>query len=102
MRGSSYEQAPDEGYVSQNWGSSNVAYKMLDRTDYLDVFDIIKPVAKYNEPVTPELLRRLKTALEDEASGIDVYHAFLQALPEFKFVTLGEEELLLDELEPEL
>jgi len=64
LRSSSYEQAPDEGYVSQNWGSSNVAYKMLDRTDYLDVFDIIKPVVKSNQPVTPELLDDLKIALE--------------------------------------
>lgn len=65
LRSTSYNQNPDPGYVSQNWGSSNVAYKMLDRTDYLDIFDIIKPVAKYNAPITQELLNDLKVALED-------------------------------------
>lgn len=64
LRSASYNQNPDTGFVSQNWGSSNVVYKMLDRSGYLDIFNIIEPVAKYNSPVTPDLLSDLKDSLE--------------------------------------
>lgn len=64
LRGKSFSSAPDAGYVSQNWGSSNVLYKMLDREGYLEVFDILKPVYKGREEISDDFLSRLKIALE--------------------------------------
>tara|TARA_R110000824_G_scaffold267061_1_gene456033 strand:- start:664 stop:1608 length:945 start_codon:yes stop_codon:yes gene_type:complete len=75
MRGMSFEAGEDlpgrekggveKGYVSQNWGFTNVLYKMLDREGYLDVFKALEPIVKNKALVQDEsAIAKVKAAID--------------------------------------
>ena len=65
MRSQSYDNDIEKGYVSQNWGFTNVIYKMLDREGYMDVFAILKKIKGNKSLVQDEsTISKLKASLE--------------------------------------
>jgi hypothetical protein len=63
LRGKAYDAPPESGYVSQNWGTGNVIYKMFDREGYGTVYGIMKDMIKNNKFDDPNQLNTLKIAL---------------------------------------
>ena len=64
FRGKAYSGDPEKGFISQNWGTGNVIYKMFDREGYNTAFSIMKPMVKGDKFDDPEKLKQLKKSLE--------------------------------------
>lgn len=64
FRGKAYDSPTEKGYVSQNWGSGNVIYKMFDREGYNEVFSILKSIIKQQAYYDKEKLSSLKASLQ--------------------------------------
>jgi len=63
LRGKAYEAPPESGYVSQNWGTGNVIYKMFDREGYNTVYGIMKDMIKNDKFDDTTQLKTLKDTL---------------------------------------
>jgi len=64
IRGAAYGRDIEPGYVSQNWGVGNVVYKMFEREEYTNVYEILKDIIKNKKYDDKSILNRLKFALE--------------------------------------
>ena len=70
FRSSAYEKDIETNYVSQNWGTGNVIYKMFDEENYISVYDLLKTIIKKDkfsdEQILKELENRLEKVINDE------------------------------------
>jgi hypothetical protein len=64
IRNTAYSRDIEPGYVSQNWGVGNVVYKMFDREEYTNVYEILKDIIKNKKYNDKGILNQLKFALE--------------------------------------